>query len=138
MYKERVEKFSDLLLVREVQRAVKGYPKSVSTTCIAESDLCDSPDAFQVHGSNLHHVSCLLALQDAITASASHAGNIQQLRAIDHVVVFSSRDAYAICFDLEAQAALVLPQRRGHSGLHARRCDLARGVECVLRLILLP
>lgn len=47
----------------------------------------NSPDALEMHRANLYDVPDLLALENAVTAPASHASNIQQLGAIDHVIV---------------------------------------------------
>jgi len=118
--KKGVKKLSNSLLVREIQRTVKGYP-----------------DAFQVHRPNLDNMSGLLALENAVATSPRHAGDIQQLRTVDHVVVFSTRNTNALGLNLEAQAALVFPKSCGHSRLHAWRRDLPCSIRGVL-LELLP
>lgn len=45
------------------------------------------PDALEVHWADLHHMSRLLALENTITSTASHTRDVQQLCAIDHVIV---------------------------------------------------
>lgn len=40
-----------------------------------------------MHGTNLHDVARLLALENTVPSSSSHASNVEQLRAIDHVIV---------------------------------------------------
>jgi hypothetical protein len=70
-----------------------------------------------------------LAFENAITSTSSHAGNVEQLRAIYHVVIwstgasgqdfrpevskcchtFSPRDTDPLSLDLEAKTALVFP-----------------------------
>lgn len=87
------------------------------------------PDTLQVHWANLHHVSRLLALQDTITTTTCHTGNVQKLRTIDHVIVLAPSHAHAICLDLEAQAALIFPKSCSDSRFHAMRCDLTSGIE---------
>jgi hypothetical protein len=102
---------------------------SLPTFDIFSSDL---PDAFQVHRPNFDNMSSLLALENAVATSPRHAGDVQQLRTVDHVVVFSPRDTNALGLNLEAQAALVFPQGCCHSRLHALRSDLPCGIRSVL------
>lgn len=90
------------------------------------------PDAFQMHRTNLHNVPRLFALENAVATSPRHAGDIEQLRTVNHVIILSSRHANAFSLDLKAQAALVFPQSRGDSRLHAWRCNLTTGVWDVL------
>lgn len=45
------------------------------------------PDTLQVHGANFHDVANLLTLQDSIPSTTGHTGNVEQLGAVDHVVV---------------------------------------------------
>lgn len=118
MNEKRVQEFCDLLLVREVQRAIEW-----------------DPDTFQVHRTDFDNVTRLLALQDTITTSTRHASDVQQFGAVDHVVVFTSRNADAICLDLEAEAALVFPKSCSDSWLHAVRRDLACRIERLLELL---
>jgi len=60
------------------------------------------PDSFEMHWSNLDHVAQLLALQDAIATPTSHASDVQQLRAVNHVVIFAPGYAHAVRLDLKA------------------------------------
>lgn len=46
-----------------------------------------SPDAFQMHRANLDHMAHFLALQDPIASTAGHACDVQQFRAVDHMVI---------------------------------------------------
>lgn len=84
---QRVERFRDPLLVREFQRALKWDPAVSWLAPPEQRELEYSPDALQVHRPNLHHMSHLLALEDAISPAPSHARNIQELGAIDHVII---------------------------------------------------
>jgi hypothetical protein len=89
-----------------------------------------------MHGANLDHMSGLLALQNAVTTASRHSSDIQKLGAVDEVVVLSASDANAFCFDLEAEASLVLPQRGSHARLGPGRRDLARLVDGVPVVVL--
>jgi hypothetical protein len=46
-----------------------------------------SPHALQVHRPDLDHSLLLLGFEDAIAAAARHLGHVQELSAIDHMVV---------------------------------------------------
>ena len=46
------------------------------------------PDAFEVHGPDLDHMPHLLALQDAVATTSGHSRDIQQLGAVDHVIIY--------------------------------------------------
>lgn len=48
----------------------------------------DLPDAFEMHRTNLDHMPCLFRLEYAITSATSHAGDIEQLSAVDEVVIY--------------------------------------------------
>jgi hypothetical protein len=50
-----------------------------------------SPDAFQMHRPNFDHMSHFFTLENAVSSPSSHAGHIQQFRAIDHVIVCNSQ-----------------------------------------------
>lgn len=41
-----------------------------------------------MHGSDLDHMSCLFALENAIPLAASHTGHVKELGTIDHVVIY--------------------------------------------------
>jgi hypothetical protein len=106
-----------------------------------------------MHRANFHDMSNFLALQNAISTTTSHASNIQQFRAVDHVVIlrkleknfimeepnrqqtFSSSDADAARLHLETQATLILPERRRHSRFHTRRRDLSRLVKSLVLIL---
>ena len=47
----------------------------------------DLPDTLQMHWANLDHVPGLLAFQDTIPTSSGHTGNVEQLGAVDHVII---------------------------------------------------
>lgn len=81
-----------------------------------------------MHRTDFNNVSSLFALQNAVATTPRHAGDIQQLGTVNHVVVFTSRHADAFGLNLEAQAAFILPQSRSDSRLHAWRSNLARSV----------
>lgn len=64
----------------------KGILQLVSTLD-RSSQLSNLPNSLKMHGSNLDHMSDLLALQDTVAATSGHTGHIEKLGAIDHVVV---------------------------------------------------
>lgn len=45
------------------------------------------PDTLEMHGSNLDNVAHFFALENAISSTAGHTSYVQELRAVDHVVV---------------------------------------------------
>lgn len=120
VHKQRVQLLGDFLLVGELQGALEG-----------------NPDTLQVHRTNLDHVSVFLALQNAVATTARHASNIEQLGTVDHVVIFTSCNADAFRFNLEAKATLVFPKRRSHSRLHAMRRNLSGRVKGCARVLAL-
>lgn len=89
--------------------------------------IVDLPDALQMHWPNLDDVPDLLAFQYTITAPSGHASNIEQFRAINHMVVcaikfsfmsttvslsmltLSTRNANTLSFDLKAKTSFILP-----------------------------
>lgn len=86
MNEERIQLFSDLLLIGKIQSAFEWDPKRMlkkksKTTAIF------SPDSFQMHGPNLHHMSHFLTLQDTVSPAPSHSSNVEELGAVDHVVI---------------------------------------------------
>lgn len=97
----------------------------------------NSPDAFQMHRTNLHNVPSFFALENTVTTTPRHASNVQKLCAVNHVVIFASRNTNAFSFDLEAQATLVLPKSRSDPRLHAWRSNLTRSVRYMCLEVLL-
>jgi hypothetical protein len=112
--KQRIQLLCDLLLVGELEGSLKG-----------------NPDTLQVHRTNLDNVACLLALENTITSTSRHAGNIEELGAVDHVIVLTTRNANAFGLDLEAKTAFVFPKRSSHTWLHSWRSHLTSVVECL-------
>lgn len=49
----------------------------------------DIPNALEVHGANLDDMADFFTLEDAVSTAAGHSGHVEQLGAIDHVVVCS-------------------------------------------------
>lgn len=47
------------------------------------------PHAFQMHRANFHNMPNLFTLQNAVAATTGHSGDIQELRAVDHVIIYS-------------------------------------------------
>lgn len=87
-----------------------------------------SPNALQVHRTDLDNVTRLLALQDAVSSTPGHSGYIQQFCTVNHMVIFSAGNTDATRVDLKADTALVLPERRSDFRLHAWWSYLACGV----------
>lgn len=84
------------------------------------------PNTLEMHRPNLDHVPRLLALENTIATTARHSSDVQELGAVNHVVVFTPSHTHAIRLDLEAQAAFIFPESSGDSRLHAVRRDLTR------------
>jgi hypothetical protein len=76
MHEEGVQLLGDLFLVGEIKSSIKW-----------------NPDTLQVHGTNLDNMTRLFALQDAIASTSGHACDVQQLCAIDHMVVYKSQSS---------------------------------------------
>lgn len=107
-----VKKLGNLLLVREIEGPLKG-----------------NPNALEMHRANLHNVPHFLALENTVSPTSGHSRHIQQLRTINHVVIFSAGDADAASLDLEAKAPFILPECSRYPGLHARRRNLSGRVK---------
>jgi hypothetical protein len=45
------------------------------------------PNAFQVHGSDLHHILLFFRLQNSVTATTSHARYVEELGAVYHMII---------------------------------------------------
>lgn len=45
------------------------------------------PNALQMHWADFDNMSGLFALQDTVTTSSCHAGNVQKLCTVDHVII---------------------------------------------------
>jgi hypothetical protein len=115
MDEQRVKHLGDLLLIGKVQGSVVRIR-----------------NALLVHGANLDDVSNLFTLQNTISSTTGHTSYIQQLGSVNHVVILASSNANTSSLDLEAQAALVLPQRSGDTGLHAWRGLLAGSIKTLV------
>jgi hypothetical protein len=89
---EWIEEFGNLLLVGEFKGTFEW-----------------NPDAFQMHGPYLHDVFHLLALQDAIATTTSHACYVEKLGTVYHVVILSPSNTSAFNIHLKAQCSLILP-----------------------------
>lgn len=137
VHKQGVKKLCNLLLVGEIQRAIKRYPASGQPSESKVGTISCLPDTLEMHRSNLDHMSRLLALKNTVAATAGHASDIEKLGPVDKVIVLASCDTNAIRLHLEAQATFVLPQGRRHSRLHTWRCYLARSIVRLLRVLLI-
>jgi len=114
---EGVQEFSDFFFVGEVEGAVVG-----------------DPDAFQVHWADFDYVFEFLALENTVSSSAGHACYVEELGAVDHMVIFTSSNASTLDINLEAECRFVLPQCSGNSRLHANRSDLTRCIHALRSL----
>jgi hypothetical protein len=89
--KQGIKQLGDFLLVRKIERSLEGDPEtteSVGTPRMGRTDEgLNPPDTLQMHGTNLDHMPNLFALEDAVAPAAGHAGDIQQLGTVDHMVV---------------------------------------------------
>ena len=66
----------------------------------------------------------LFAFQDTITTTTSHAGDIEQFGAVDHVVVFPAGHTNSLGFNLVAETTLIFPKGGRHPGFGAGGCHL--------------
>jgi hypothetical protein len=89
VHEQGVEQISDLFLVGKLQSALKGDPAFVSIILDHNIHNKDIPHSLQVHRANLHNMADLLALEDTVPTTSSHTSHVEQLGAVDHVVVYS-------------------------------------------------
>jgi hypothetical protein len=76
VYEERVKLFGNLLLVREFECTLKGNPRDCQFMINTSRDIV-LPDTLQMHGTNLDNVSCLFALENAVSSSSGHARDVE-------------------------------------------------------------
>ena len=67
------------------------------------------PYAFEVHWPNLDDIPNLFTFQNPVPTTSCHLRNIEKLRAVDHVIVLSPRNAYSIDLNLKTECTLVFP-----------------------------
>ena len=96
LHKQRVQGVGDSFSLGHDQGSLKRYPNTL-----------------EMHRADLDHVPGLFGLQDPVTAASGHPGDVQQLSAVDHVVVCSSDNGDPIRLDLVAKGLFVLPHGRG-------------------------
>jgi hypothetical protein len=76
VYEERIKLFGNLLLVGEFECTLKGNPRDCQFMTNTSRDIV-LPDTLQMHGTNLDNVSCLFALENAVSSSSGHARDIE-------------------------------------------------------------
>lgn len=92
MNKQRIQKLSNFLLVREVQCTIEWYPEEPRVS-LNEGEGSfftrngNLPHSLEMHWSNFDHMPNLFTLQNPITSSPSHSSNVQQLGTVDHMVI---------------------------------------------------
>lgn len=86
-----------------------------------------NPHTFQVHRSDLDNMPNLLQLQDTVTATTRHLGHVQELGAVDHVVVGTTNHGDVVGVHLVAQGFFILPHGGGDTRTNAWRLVLANG-----------
>ena len=70
------------------------------------------PNTLQVHRPNFHHVSDFLAFENAVSPPPSHAGNIEQLGAINHMIIWRTKiSTTKLCFNFWGISYLLASQR---------------------------
>ena len=87
MDEQRIQQLSDLLLVGEVKGSLKGNPTLISRRHLGRIKEDHIPNTLKVHRTNLHYMADFFALEDAISSTTRHAGDIQQLCAVNHVII---------------------------------------------------
>jgi hypothetical protein len=85
--KERIQLLGNLFLVGELERAFERDPSNISNWHVLRWQMY-SPNTLQMHRPDLDNMPGLLALQNSIPASTGHSCYVEQLRAVDHVVVY--------------------------------------------------
>ena len=66
----------------------------------------DSPDAFEVHRTDLNDMTRLFTLQDTVSSASCHSCNVQKLGSVDHVVICGSQ----CCIRFECQTVCAYPR----------------------------
>lgn len=94
--KERVECISDAVLLGQLLGTGKR-----------------DPNTLEMHGANLDNDALLFIFENTVSLAARHAADVEQLGAVDHVVVVPSSNTDTTGVDLEAERALILPERSG-------------------------
>lgn len=87
-----IELIGNLLLVGEVQCSVEGNPRY---RCQRRWESCkdiDLPDTLEMHWTDFHDLSHFLAFENAIPSPSSHAGDIEELCAVYHMVVWEDKN----------------------------------------------
>lgn len=92
---ERVEHLRDFLFVGELKGSLERDPGG-GMSVVGFSEVIKGrggeyvPDTLQVHWSYLHYMLLLLTLQDSISAASSHACDVEELGAVDHMVIYAA------------------------------------------------
>lgn len=73
----------------------KGILKTISSCGEREVAKSYIPYALEMHGADFHNVAAFLAFEYSIATSTRHASHIQELRSVDHVVIFDK--SLAMC-----------------------------------------
>tara|TARA_R110002003_G_scaffold391_18_gene19549 strand:+ start:922 stop:1269 length:348 start_codon:yes stop_codon:yes gene_type:complete len=112
MHEQRIQRLGDLLLVRKLQGTLEW-----------------DPNAFEVHRTDFNHMSTLLTHQHAVSSASCYSGHIEQLGAVDHVIIFAASHADTSNIDLKIEAAFVLPNSCSNSRYYSWRNHLTCAVE---------
>ena len=111
MHEHGVQQIGDFFFVGEFQGSFKWNPGPVRMVLRYKNKKTgrDLPNTLQVHRTDFDDMTDLFAFQDTITTTTSHAGDIEQFGAVDHVVVFPAGHTDALGLDLVAKTTLVFP-----------------------------
>ena len=91
MNEQRVEKIGYLFSVGKFQRTFEWYPAMPCQPYLQKNKMLGReaiPHALEVHRTDFDHVSHLFTLQNAIATTTCHACYVQQLRAVDEVIIY--------------------------------------------------
>lgn len=92
------------------------------------------PHTLQRHRTALHYITHRLILKNTIPSATGHPSDIQQLRAVDHVVVRTPHNSNSVVVHSMAYRVLVLPVRGYHAAqqrvLQPRVLVLVPGRKC--------
>lgn len=90
MHEKRVKELGNFFLVGELQSPFVRNPvvsRSAHRSGCLTLSIINIPDSLQMHGSYFYHMTDFFTLENSIAATAGHTRDIQQLCAIDHLVV---------------------------------------------------
>jgi len=96
VHKQGIQCLRDLLLVGKVKSAIEWDPGQLLAYDMVQRSVASSPNALEMHGAYFDHGASLLTLEDAVTSTAGHASHVQELGAVDHMIVWLNVSIMAV------------------------------------------